>query len=252
LPERYNGQVTEMAVIEAENIGIRFKLRHDKRWTLKKSAMNIFKKKPPTNNFWALRNISFKVNKGESLGIIGRNGSGKTTLLRVIGGIFKPDEGSVKVKGRVSTLLSLAAGFQPELSGLENTYLNGAILGLKKKKIDAIIDDIIDFSELNNFIDIPVKTYSSGMHARLGFSIAVNIERDVILIDEILGVGDSRFRKKCEGKMQQFKEKGKTIILVSHNTEAIKSFCNRAILLDKGIMAAEGQPGEVVEQYLKS
>lgn len=241
-----------MEIIEAKNIGVMFKLRHEKRWTIKKSAMNIFKKRWPTQNFWALKNVSFKLNEGESLGIIGRNGSGKTTLLRVIGGIFKPDEGSIEVKGRVSTLLSIAAGFQPELSGLENIYLNGAILGLKKKSIDAIIDDIIDFSELNNFIDIPVKTYSAGMHARLGFSIAVNIKRDVMLIDEILGVGDSRFREKCEGKMRQFKEQGKTMVLVSHNMESVKSFCSRAILLDKGTMIAEGQPQEVIEQYLKS
>ena len=241
-----------MAVIEAKNIGIMFKLRHERRRTLKKSVMNIFKKKLSTQNFWALKDVSFKVNEGESLGIIGKNGSGKTTLLRVIGDIFKPDEGSIKVIGKVSTLLSVGAGFQPELSGLENIYLNGTILGLKKKEIDAIADSIIAFSELNNFIDVPVKTYSSGMHARLGFSIAVNIERDIMLIDEILGVGDRHFREKCERKMSQFRERAKTIILVSHNTEAIKSFCNRAILLDKGIMIAEGQPEDVVEQYLKS
>lgn len=241
-----------MAVIEAKNIGIMFKLRHERRRTLKKSVMNIFKKKLSTQNFWALKDVSFKVNEGESLGIIGKNGSGKTTLLRVIGGIFKPDEGSINVMGKVSTLLSVGAGFQPELSGLENIYLNGTILGLKKKEIDAIADNIIAFSELNNFIDVPVKTYSSGMHARLGFSIAVNIERDIMLIDEILGVGDRHFREKCERKMSQFRERAKTIILVSHNTEAIKSFCDRAILLDKGIMVAEGQPEDVVEQYLKS
>jgi len=241
-----------MDIIEADNIGIMFKLRHEKRWTLKKSAMNIFKGKPPAQNLWALKRVSFKLNEGECLGIIGRNGSGKTTLLRVIGGIFEPDEGSIKVNGRVSTLLSIAVGFQPQLSGLENIYLTGVILGLKKKKMDAIIDDIIDFSELNDFIDVPVKTYSSGMYARLGFSIAVNVERDVILIDEILGVGDSCFREKCERKMRQFKEQGKTIVLVSHNTDAIKSFCNRAILLDKGTVRAEGKPEEVVEHYLKS
>ncbi len=240
-----------MVVIEANNIGIMFTLKHDKRWTIKKSAINIFKKKPPKQQFWALKKVGFTVNKGEILGIIGKNGSGKTTLLRVIGGIFRPDEGSIKVNGRVSTLLSISAGFQPELSGLENIYINGTILGLKRKQIDAIIDDIVNFSELYNFIDIPIKAYSSGMHARLGFSIAVNIECDVILIDEILGVGDSRFREKCEKKMKQFKEQGKTILLVSHNTEAIKSFCNRAILLDKGTIMAEGRPDEVVEQYLK-
>lgn len=241
-----------MNIIEANNIGIMFKLRHEKRWTLKKSAMNIFNRKRPTQNFWALKKVGFKLNEGESLGIIGRNGSGKTTLLRVIGRIFKPDEGSIKVNGKVSTLLSVTVGFQPELSGLENIYLTGAILGLKKKQIDTILDDIIDFSELNDFIDVPVKTYSSGMYARLGFSIAVNIENDIMLIDEVLGVGDSRFREKCESKMRRFKEKGKTIVLVSHNTEAIKSFCNRAILLDKGMVKAEGKPEAVVEKYLES
>jgi len=252
LPETCNRQPTEMEVIEAENIGIMFKLRHEKKQTIKKSAMNIFGKRRPVQNFWALRNVSFKVNKGESLGVIGKNGSGKTTLLRIIGGIFKPDEGSIKVEGKVSTLLSRTVGFQPELSGLENIYLSGTILGLKKKKIDAIIDDIIDFSELNNFIDVPIKTYSAGMYARLGFSIVVNIERDVILIDEILGVGDSRFKEKCETKMRQFKERGKTIILVSHNLEAIKKSCDRAVLLDKGAITAEGKPEKVVERYLNS
>jgi ABC-type polysaccharide/polyol phosphate transport system ATPase subunit len=213
--------------------------------------MNLLKKRRPAQNFWALRKVTFNVKQGDSLGVIGKNGSGKTTLLRVIGEIFRPDEGAIKVNSKVSALLSIAAGFQPELSGLENIYLNGAILGLKKKKIDTLIDDIIDFSELNDFIDIPVKTYSSGMHARLGFSIAVNIENDIILIDEVLGVGDRRFREKCEQKMRQFKQQKKTIILASHNLEAIKSFCNSAILLDKGVIVAQGEPEEVVEQYLK-
>jgi ABC-type polysaccharide/polyol phosphate transport system ATPase subunit len=240
-----------MGIIEANNIGVMFTLKHDKRWTIKKSAMSIFKKKPPKQPFWALKKVSFKVNKGEILGIIGKNGSGKTTLLRVIGGIFRPDQGSIDVNGKVSTLLSISAGFQPELSGLENIYINGAILGQKKKQIDAVIDDIVDFSELHNFIDIPIKAYSSGMHARLGFSIAVNIEREIILIDEILGVGDSRFREKCERKMKEFKEQGKTILLVSHNTEAIRSFCNKVILLDKGTIIGVGKPEKVIEQYMK-
>lgn len=241
-----------MMIIEANNIGVMYELRHDRRWTLKKSAMSILKKKPPPQKFWALREVCLKVGEGEILGIIGRNGSGKTTLLRVIGGIIRPDEGSIDVKGKVSTLLSLNAGFQPELSGLENIYINGAILGLKKRQIDAIVDDIVDFSGLNDFIDIPAKAYSSGMHARLGFSIAVSIERDVILIDEILGVGDKRFREKCETKMRQFKERGKTMIVVSHDTGTIKSFCTRAVLLDKGTVKAEGRPEEVVDEYLGS
>jgi len=240
-----------MVVIEANNIGVMFKLTHDKRWTIKKSAMSILKKKSPKQHFWALKQVSFTVNKGEILGIIGKNGSGKTTLLRVIGGIFRPEEGTIHVNGKVSTLLSISAGFQPELSGLENIYINGAILGLKKKQIDAVIDDIVDFSELHNFIDIPIKAYSSGMHARLGFSIAVNLEREIILIDEILGVGDSRFREKCERKMKEFKKQGKTILLVSHNTEAIKSFCNRAILLDKGTIIASGKSETVIAQYME-
>jgi ABC-type polysaccharide/polyol phosphate transport system ATPase subunit len=240
-----------MKVIEAENIGVTYRLLHDKRWTLKKSAMSVFRKKPPVQAFWALREVSFRVNEGEILGIIGKNGSGKTTLLRVIGGIIRPDEGSIRVRGDVSTLLSINAGFQPELSGLENIYINGAILGLKRKEIDAVLGDIVGFSELNDFIDIPVKAYSSGMHARLGFSIAVNIQRDVTLIDEILGVGDKRFREKCGMKMRQFKEQGRTMIVVSHDIETIKSFCTRAVFLDRGMVKARGPAEEVVEEYLK-
>jgi ABC-type polysaccharide/polyol phosphate transport system ATPase subunit len=241
-----------MEVIEAENVSVLFHLRHDKWWTFKKSLLSIFQRRQPKCDFWALRNVSFKVNQGESLGIIGKNGSGKTTLLRIIAGIYKPDEGSIRIRGRVSTLLGLAVGFQPELSGMENIYINGAILGLRRKQIDRIVNEIIDFSELDSFIDVPVKTYSSGMHARLGFSIAVNTQRDVMLVDEILGVGDSRFRKKCENKMRQFQERGKTIILVSHSMEAVKSFCNRVIWMDKGTLRAQGRPEEVIEQYLCS
>ena len=240
-----------MEVIRAKDIGVMFKLRHDKRWTLKKSAMSIFRRRRPLQSFWALRKVSFDVREGEIIGIIGKNGSGKTTLLRVIAGIFRPDEGSIQVRGRVSTLLSLATGFQPELSGLENIYINGAILGLKKKQIDTVVDHIIDFSGLEDFIDVPVKAYSSGMYARLAFSIAVNTQRDVILIDEILGVGDSSFRQKCEWKMSQFKEQAKTIILVSHNTETIRTFCSRAILLDNATIRAQGDPATVVRQYLE-
>lgn len=241
-----------MEIIEAENISVLFRLRHDKWWTFKKSLLSIFQRRPPVCDFWALRNVSFKVSQGESLGIIGKNGSGKTTLLRIIAGIYEPDEGSIRIKGKVSTLLGIAVGFQPELSGMENIYINGAILGLSRKQIDGIINEIVDFSELNSFIDVPVKTYSSGMHARLGFSIAVNTQRDVMLVDEILGVGDSRFRKKCESKMRQFQERGKTIILVSHNMEAVKSFCNRVIWMDKGTLRAQGRPEEIIEQYLCS
>jgi ABC-2 type transport system ATP-binding protein len=243
---------TVMPIIEADNIGVMFKLKHERRQTLKKSVLNLFKKKPSVENFWALKNASFIVNEGESLGVIGSNGSGKTTLLRVIGGIFKPDEGSIRIKGRVSSLLSIGLGFQPELTGLENIYLNSAVLGMTKKQTDAIVDDVIRFSELNDFISLPVKTYSSGMHARLGFSIAVHIEQNIILIDEVLGVGDMYFREKCEKKMMQFRQQGKTIVLVSHNIEAIKSFCSRAILLDKGAVKAQGKPEKVVEQYMNS
>ena len=242
-----------MGIIKADNIGIKFKLRQEKRGTVRSTLARLFsRQKMSVQDFWALRRVDFSIKKGEVLGVIGRNGSGKSTLLRVIGGIFVPDEGSIEIEGTVSTLLSVTVGFQPELSGLDNIYLNGVLMGFKEQEIDEVLDDIIEFSELGKFIEAPVKTYSSGMHARLGFSIAINLKRDLMLIDEVLGVGDTQFRQKCEEKIERTMREGRTIVLVSHSMESIKKFADKVLWLDEGIVKAEGKPEEVIEQYLRS
>jgi ABC-type polysaccharide/polyol phosphate transport system ATPase subunit len=242
-----------MEIIRAENIGIKFKLHYERRKTIKETIARVFvNERKRVQEFWALKGVTFNVERGKTLGIIGKNGSGKSTLLRVIGRIFVPDEGGLEVSGTVSTLLSITAGFQAGLSGLENIYLNGVLMGFGEQQIDSVLDDIIEFSELGRFIESPVKTYSSGMYTRLGFSIAINLKRDIMLIDEVLGVGDTKFRKKCEEKIKEVMKEGRTIVLVSHSMEAIEKFSDKAIWLDKGTIRAEGTPEEVIDQYLKS
>lgn len=203
----------------------------------------------PTGEFWALRHVSFSVERGEIVGIIGRNGSGKSTLLRVIAGIYPPDEGKISIDGEVSTLFSLGTGFNPELSGRDNIYLNGVMMGLTKNKIDGIIDAIIEFAELGDFIEMPVRTYSSGMRVRLGFAVAMHSDKDIVLIDEIMGAGDAAFRQKADAEMDRIMGE-RTVLLVSHNMKTIEKFASKVIWLDKGIIAAIGEPGEVIEQYL--
>lgn len=240
-----------MDIIKADSLGISFKFRGKRRSSLRDLVVSTFTNKyRKADNFWALRGVSFTLEKGETLGVIGRNGSGKSTLLRIIGGIYTPDEGQIEVRGTVSTLLSTTAGFQPELSGTENIYLNGILIGLREKEIDRLLDSIIDFSELGEFIDMPVKTYSSGMYARLGFSIAVNVKQDILLIDEVLGAGDAKFKQKSQKKMEELLTSGQTIVLVSHSMDVIRRFANKVIWLDKGKVIAQGEPEEVVNQYL--
>jgi len=191
--------------------------------------------------FWALENISFELKKGETLGIIGANGSGKTTLLRVLTGIFPPDKGEIVVKGRLGALVSVGAGFHPHMTGRENIYLNGVILGMTKHEIDANFESIVDFAEIGEFIDAPVSTYSSGMYVRLGFAIAIHCQPDILLIDEILSVGDLSFRNKSMRHMAQFREKAKGLIFISHNLEQVRVLCNRLIVLDKGKIVYSGE-----------
>jgi lipopolysaccharide transport system ATP-binding protein len=199
--------------------------------------------------FWALKDISFEVRKGEVLGIIGRNGAGKSTILKILSRITEPTEGFVDLYGRVGSLLEVGTGFHPELTGRENVYLNGAILGMNVKEIERKMSDIIDFAEIAQFMDTPVKHYSSGMYVRLAFSVAAHLEPDILLVDEVLAVGDIAFQQKCLNHMRNLTRSGMTIILVSHNMAAIQSSCGRALLIDKGELIADGQPVDIINKY---
>ena len=185
-------------------------------------------------DFWALRNIDLEINEGERVGIIGRNGAGKSTFLKLLSRITEPTEGMIRARGRMASLLEVGTGFHPELTGRENIYLNGAVLGMKKLEIDRKLDEIIEFSEIEKFIDTPIKRYSSGMKVRLAFSVAAHLEPEILVVDEVLAVGDADFQKKCLNKMESVGEEGRTVIFVSHNMSAISRLCNRAILLDSG------------------
>ncbi|MPZ23294.1 MAG: ATP-binding cassette domain-containing protein [Dehalococcoidia bacterium] len=201
--------------------------------------------------FYALRDVSFKVERGKVLGIIGRNGGGKSTTLKLIAGVMVPTRGEVSVRGRVSPLIELGAGFHPELTGRDNIFLNGSILGLSWRQIRERFDEIVEFAGLAEFIDTPVKRYSSGMYGRLGFSVAIHCEPEILLVDEVMAVGDLTFQKKCEERMSRFRDRGVTIVLVTHGLELVKTFCDRALLYEEGRVLAGGEPTEVVDAYLE-
>lgn len=203
-----------------------------------------------TEDFWAVKDVSFQVNRGEVLGVIGRNGAGKSTLLKLLSRITTPTEGEIRVKGRVGTLLEVGTGFHPELSGRENIYMNGAILGMTRQEINKKFDEIVAFSEIEKFIDTPVKRYSSGMYIRLAFSVAAHLESDILLVDEVLAVGDVAFQRKCLGKMGDIAEGGRTIVFVSHNMATIQSMCERGIVMDAGGIAYNGDIDSAVQSYL--
>ena len=201
---------------------------------------------------WALRHVSFEVKRGEVLGIIGSNGAGKSTLLKLLSRITKPTEGAAEIHGRVASMLEVGVGFHPELTGRENIYLNGAILGMKKSQIDSKFQQIVSFAEVERFIDTPTKHYSSGMYMRLAFSVAAHLEPDILLVDEVLAVGDVAFQKKCLGKLDDITKRGRTVLFVSHNMVAIQSLCSRVIWLNQGRVVEEGKPGQVISNYLKT
>ncbi len=202
------------------------------------------------NSFWALKNVSFEVQPGEVVGIIGRNGAGKSTLLKVLSRITEPTAGRCEVRGRISSLLEVGTGFHPELTGRENIYMNGSILGMKRKEIDRKFDEILAFSETERFLDTPVKRYSSGMIVRLAFSVAAHLEPEILIVDEVLAVGDAAFQKKCLGRMKEVGNSGRTILFVSHNMTAIKAMCNRGIYLSKGSIAEDGVPEKAIQCYI--
>ncbi|GAB4550950.1 MAG: hypothetical protein Tsb0014_45360 [Pleurocapsa sp.] len=201
--------------------------------------------------FWALNDICFELKQGEKLGIIGRNGAGKSTLLKVLSRITEPTKGKIKIKGRVASLLEVGTGFHPELTGRENIFLNGAILGMDKAEIKRKFDEIVDFAEVEKFLDTPVKRYSSGMYVRLAFAVAAHLEPEILIVDEVLAVGDIQFQKKCLGKMQDVSQEGRTVIFVSHNMTAIESLCNRGIFLRSGEIHYDGTPDEAIKKYLE-
>src|SRR5580692_8839681 len=233
--------MNEIAV-DVRGVSKRFRLAHGRHNSLKERV--IHGGRTPHEDFWALRDVSFKVQEGETVGILGRNGSGKSTLLKCICGVLQPTSGEVVVRGKLAGLLELGAGFQQDLTGRENIYLNGSLLGMSKKEVDRVFDDIVDFSELEEFIDGQVKFYSSGMYVRLGFAVAVNVDPDILVIDEVLAVGDERFQRKCIDRISQFQEEGRTILLVTHSADTVRSICDRGVVLSHGHKVAEGEPGE--------
>ena len=242
---------SEEVAIHAENIGMMFNMSSEKIDNLKEYFVKLIKRQLLFKEFWALRNISFDVHKGEKVGLIGLNGSGKSTTLKIVSGVLKATEGKVWVKGSVAPLIELGAGFDDKLSARENVYLNGAILGYSRKQMDEVYDGIIDFSELREFEDVAIKNYSSGMVARLGFAIATSHVPDVLIIDEILSVGDYEFQKKCHRRMQELTGMGATVLFVSHSSGDIINMCYRAIWLDHGQLVDEGEAEFVIGKYIK-
>ncbi|MGC8471128.1 MAG: ABC transporter ATP-binding protein [Acidimicrobiales bacterium] len=233
--------------VEVQGVSKRFRLYHEKYTSLKERVIHAGR--IPYQDLWALRDVGFDVREGETLGILGRNGSGKSTLLKCICGVLQPTSGQVVVRGKLAGLLELGAGFQQELSGRENIYLNGSMLGLSKREVDRMFDDIVEFAELGQFIDNQVKFYSSGMYVRLGFAVAVNVDPDVLVIDEVLAVGDERFQRKCMERVKQFQREGRTILFVSHAPDLVRNLCDRAVVLADGEMVGMGAPGEAVRLF---
>lgn len=236
-------------VIDVQNITKKFRIYLDKGSQLKERLL--FRKRNRYEEREVLKGISFQVRRGEAIGLIGHNGCGKSTTLKLLTKIMYPDSGSITMHGRVSSLIELGAGFHPDMSGRENIYTNASIFGLTKKEIDRRLQDIIDFSELAEFIDNPVRTYSSGMYMRLAFSVAINVDADILLIDEILGVGDANFQAKCFNKLREIKAKGTTIVIVSHSLGQIEQICERSIWIHEGVIRAEGDPKEIDLAYLE-
>lgn len=237
--------------IEVDNVSMKFNLSREKVDSLKDYIFKTIKREIQYNEFWALKNVSFSVEKGDRVGILGLNGAGKSTLLKVISGVFKPTEGHVDKHGKMVPLLELGAGFDPQYTGKENIYLYGAMLGYTKKFIDSKYDEIVEFSELQKFMDVPVKNYSSGMKSRLGFSIATVVEPKILILDEVLSVGDAKFRKKSEKKIMSMFDSGVTVLFVSHSLEQVQRLCNKAMILEKGKLIAYGDIDPISGQYSK-
>ncbi len=237
--------------IQLEDVSIRFRVPYERIPSIKEYAIRWLRQKMSYNDFWALHCINLKVYQGEVLGIIGSNGAGKSTLLKVIARVLHPTKGRVQIKGRVAPLLELGAGFDFELTGRENIFLNGAILGFTRQDIAVRLNRIIDFAGLQNFINAPLRTYSTGMIARLGFSVATDIRPEILIVDEVLSVGDTEFQEKCAERIKGFQQSGTTILLVSHSLATVETICERVVWLDQGEIKAIGPPQEVISLYHK-
>lgn len=240
---------SELPIIEFKNVTKEFTLQNQK--TFKEFLPALFRGQKTVERFIALNDISFSINRGETIGIIGPNGSGKSTILKLVAGVMSPTKGKITVRGKVSPLIELGSGFHPELTGRENVYLNGSILGLKNKEVDKYFKSIVDFAELWEFIDQPVKHYSSGMYMRLGFAVAVHVNPEILIIDEILAVGDAKFQEKCFQKMEEFKKQGVTILYVSHTLSQVIDFCQRTIYIDKSKLIDQGVSAKICQRYLQ-
>jgi lipopolysaccharide transport system ATP-binding protein len=251
--------LTKKIAIRVKNLGKKYRLGgsqepyhtfRDAIVSSLRAPVNVFRRTPPVEEFWALKDVSFDVEQGEVLGIIGRNGAGKSTLLKILSRITTPTDGSVQLHGRVGSLLEVGTGFHPELTGRENIFLSGSILGMKRREIDAKLDEIVKFSEIEKFLDTPAKRYSSGMYVRLAFAVAAHLEPEILVIDEVLAVGDAAFQKKCLGKMGEVAKEGRTVLFVSHNMSTVKALCQKGILLESGKIGYSGEIPSVIDHYL--
>ena len=246
--------VTEQALrseqaILLEDVSVRYRVPSERIGTFKEYMIRLLKRQIQMRTFWALNGVSLEVYRGEVFGVVGNNGAGKSTLLKVVARVLRPTKGRVVVKGKVAPLLELGAGFHPELTGKENIFLNGALLGFSHRETLDKYDQILDFSELGEFIDAPIRTYSTGMYARLGFAVATASEPDILIVDEILGVGDETFRKKCQARIETFRQRGAAILLVSHDMPTVENMCQRAAWLDHGLLKTVGEPVKVIMEY---
>ena len=242
-------EMNKEAIVQIENVSVSYRLPTERIGSFKEYAIRKLQRRVKIEDFWALVDVSMTVNKGDVFGIIGNNGAGKSTILKVISRVLKPSKGRVMVRGRIAPLLELGAGFHPELSGRENVFLNGALLGYSREDMEKVFDEIVAFSELEQFINSPIRTYSSGMYARLGFAVATAHVPDVLILDEILSVGDEAFQKKSRERLQSFQEKGSTVLMVSHGLDSMITMCNRVAWLDQGKLRLLGEPSEVVAAY---
>lgn len=242
-------------MIKIENVSMKFNLEIEKDFSMKQAFVDLFtkkKKKKKNDDFWALKNVSFTVDKGEVVGLIGSNGAGKSTLLKVVSGVMKPTSGKVTVQGVISPMIELGAGFDGNLTARENIYLNGAILGYSKKFLDSKFDEIVEFSELKDFLDVPVKNFSSGMTAKLAFSIATVVNPEILIVDEILSVGDLKFQEKSKKKMMEMIKGGTTVLYVSHSLDSIKDLCTKVVWLEHGKVVKIGDTEKVCDEYYKA